>query len=308
MLRLLSNLDANESAFFLRELESIKAETYDILYPLLKARQLVPPDRQQAPSGAEVITYRTFDRVGMAKILASYAQDLPRVDVFGVETTTPIRGLGASYGYSLQDVRASAMMNRSLPMMKASAAREVVEELIDSIIALGDSVTGLPGFLNNSSVPQTSVATVNGATTFSDKLALDPDLVIDDVTDMVADQAELTKGREQMDTVLMPISQFRRLASTRMIDRDFTVLEYLRKAFPDITFDEWYRLTGAGAGSTDRMVGYRKDPSKIGYQVPQEFEQLQVQEEGLEFLVPCHARAGGTIVYYPLSMSYRDGI
>lgn len=308
MLRQLTNLDANESAFFLRELESIKAETYDILYPLLKARGLIPPDRQQSPSGAEVITYRTFDRVGAAKMISSYAMGLPRVDVFGVETTTPIRGIGAAYGYSIQDVRASMMTGRSLPLMKASAAREVIEEKIDDVIANGDSATGLVGFLNNSSVPQASVATVNGATTFAEKLALDPDLVIDDVTDMVADMAELTKGREQIDTVLMPISQFRRLSSTRMIDRDFTVLEYLRKAFPDVTFDEWYRLTGAGAASTDRMVGYRKDPGKVGYQVPQEFEQFAVQEEGLEFVVPCHARTGGTIIYYPLSVSYRDGI
>lgn len=307
-MRLLSNLDAAQSAFFLRELEQIKANTYDILYPLLKARQFIPPDSQQAPSGAEVITYKTFDRVGMAKILSSYAQDLPRVDVFGVETSSPVRGLGAAYGYSLQDVRASAMMNRSLPQMKASAAREVVEEQQDAIIANGDSVTGLPGFLTNSSVPQASVATVNGATTWSAKLALDPDLVIDDVTDAVADMAELTKGREQANMCLMPINQFRRLAATRMIDRDFTVLEYLRKAFPDITFDEWYRLTGAGSGATDRFVLYRRDPNKLGYQVPQEFEQLAVQEDGLEFVVPCHARAGGTIIYYPLSVSYRDGI
>ncbi len=200
------------------------------------------------------------------------------------------------------------MMNRPLPMMKAAAARETIEEKIDEIIAIGDSVTGLPGFLTNTSVPKTTVATVSGATTWAEKLALDPDLVIDDITDMLADMAELTKGREQADTVLMPISQFRRLASTRMIDRDFTVLEYMRKAFPDITFDEWYRLTGAGDTATDRLVAYRKDPGKVGYQVPQEFEQLAVQEDGLEYEVPCHARTGGTIWYYPLSGSFRDGI
>ena len=308
MLRQLSNLDAAQSVFFLRELEQVKTATYDVLYPILKARGLVPADPQQPPTGAEIITFRTFDRVGMAKVLASYAQDLPRVDIFGTEQTSLIRGLGAAFGYSLQDVRAAAMMNKPLASDKASAARETIEEKIDDIIANGDSTYNLPGFLNNASVPQASVATVSGATTWADKLALDPDLVVDDVTDAIADMVELTKGREQPDTCLMPIGQYRRLSSTRLIDRDFTVLEYLQKANPDITFDSWYRLTGAGVGATDRMVIFRKDPKKLAWQVPQEFEMLAVQEKGLEFEVPCHARVGGTIIFYPLSVSYRDGI
>jgi hypothetical protein len=38
------------------------------------------------------------------------------------------------------------------------------------------------------------------------------------------------------------------------------------------------------------------------------FEQLPVQEQGLEFQVPCHSRVGGTIVYYPLSMAIMEGL
>jgi hypothetical protein len=40
-----------------RQLEFIKAQTYDIVYPELKARTLIPVDNSVDP-GAETITYR----------------------------------------------------------------------------------------------------------------------------------------------------------------------------------------------------------------------------------------------------------
>jgi len=38
------------------------------------------------------------------------------------------------------------------------------------------------------------------------------------------------------------------------------------------------------------------------------FEQLPVQERGLEYVVPCHSRIGGVIIYYPLSQVFKRGI
>ncbi len=43
----------------------------------------------------------------MAKIISSYASDLPRADVKGKPTTAIIKSLGDSYGYSIQEMRAS---------------------------------------------------------------------------------------------------------------------------------------------------------------------------------------------------------
>jgi hypothetical protein len=43
-------LDAAESAFFERELDHIKAQTYDIKYPMLKARQFVPVSPSWRPT------------------------------------------------------------------------------------------------------------------------------------------------------------------------------------------------------------------------------------------------------------------
>lgn len=307
--RQLSNLDANESAFFARELEQVKRATYDVIYPELKARRLIPGSAEPAPSGAETITYYQFDRVGMARMIADYADDLPRVDVLGTSFTSPVRALGVAFGYNLQEVRASALVGRSLPQMRASAAREVMEEQIDRILALGDASALIPGFLNAANVPAASVATVAGATTWAEKLATDPDLIADDVTDAIADMIELTRGREYPDAFICPEEQFALISTTRLVDQPVTVLQHLRQAFPRIgTWEPWYRMTGAGAGATDRFMLYKKSNAKVASEVPQEFEMLDVQDRNLEFVTPCHARVGGTVFMYPLSATYRDGI
>ena len=100
--------DGDETAFFNRQLEFIKAKTFDILFPELKARSVLPVDFSAGP-GAESITYRQFDQAGIAKIIANYAQDLPRADISGKEFTAKVRSLGASYGWTLQEIRAAKM-------------------------------------------------------------------------------------------------------------------------------------------------------------------------------------------------------
>ena len=76
-LRVIENsghMDANESIFFARQLEYVKAQTYDIKYPAMNALNLFPVDTS-AGAGAKTITYRQYDSVGAAKVIANYAQD-----------------------------------------------------------------------------------------------------------------------------------------------------------------------------------------------------------------------------------------
>jgi len=78
-------LDTNESIFFARQLEYIKGKTYDIKRPQLNALKLIPVSTE-TPEGASTITYRQYDTVGMAKVIANYSNDLPRADVKGKES------------------------------------------------------------------------------------------------------------------------------------------------------------------------------------------------------------------------------
>lgn len=110
--------------------------------------------------------------------------------------------------------------------------------------------------------------------------------------------------------ILIPRAQMTILRTTQFsVASDKTILEWFRANYGgQIGIDTWHRLQGAGTGGTDRMVAYTMSPDHLQGAIPQEFEQLPVQERNLEFIIPCHARVGGVLAYYPLSIAYGDGI
>jgi hypothetical protein len=301
-------LDANESAFFKRQLEYIKSQTYDVKYKNLKAVSLIPVSTE-APSGADTITFRRFSKIGFAKIISDYANDFPRVDVVGEEQQAQVRSLGDSYGYSIKEVRRAQMAGLNLDQRRAETARRAIDELVNEIAFNGDSDYNLQGLID---YPGITEYTVPNDGTGSSKLwsTKTPDQIVRDVTGMVDAIVDPTNGREAPDTLLLPVSQYLIIANTRMTDgNDKTIMTYIRENNPFIQRIEWVtELKTAGAGSTDRMMLYMNDPRNLTLEIPQPFEQFAPQQKGMEFEVPCHAETGGVIVYYPLSICFGDGI
>ena len=119
-------MDANESIFFLRELESVKSRSYDVKYRNLKANALVPVSTEGDP-GAAVITYQQYTKVGVAKIIADYADDVPRADVYGIEVSKkvyPVNELaiqGMKSGALIWPVKA---LIRGVPMLVKEQATQ----------------------------------------------------------------------------------------------------------------------------------------------------------------------------------------
>jgi hypothetical protein len=308
------NLDSVSTAFFARELEYIKARTYDVEYPQLKATMVLPVSFEAGP-GAESITYQQFDQLGIAKIIANYADDLPRSDIKGKEFTVPVRSIGASYGYSLQEIRAAQFAGRNLEQRKANAARRAVEQKINKVGFFGDEEFGLTGFLNNPNITRSAAALNAGATStkWSNKT---PDEILKDMNDAVNGVVDLTNGVEAPNTMLLPIEQYTYIASTaRSANSDTTILQYFLTNNPFIqTVDHLYELKGAGLGADaldageDMMIVYDNSPDKLTFEIPQPFEQFQIEQRGLEYLVPCHARVSSVIIYYPLSVAVVEGI
>lgn len=308
------NLDTYESAFFARNLETIKAKTYDVQYPALKAMDLIPVSAE-AGEGAESITYQQFDMLGVAKLINNFATDLPRSDIKGREFTAPIRSIGASYGYSIQEIRAARFQGRNLEQRKANAARHSIEQKLNKIGWGGDSEGGLTGLINNPNVtreasPATGTAS---ATTWASKTAA---LILSELNTFVNNIFSLTKGVEQPNTLILPLAQYS-LISTLRVDTvtPLTVKEFFLMNTPFIKNIEWANeMTAAGIGvspvgaGADIMIAYDRSPDKLEFQVPVAFEQFAAQEKGLEFEIPCHARVGGVLVYYPLSISIMEGI
>lgn len=304
------NLDADASVFFRRELEFIKARSYDVEYQDLMARQLFPTS-DEAGAYAETITYRSYDRVGMAQIISSYAKDLPRADVTGREITSPVRVIGLSFSYTVAEVLASQATGKSLEQRRANAVQRGTEETIDNIAWYGDAVSGLPGFLSNPNIPNGSVA--QGASGDTEWETKTPAEILEDVNDLFGTIYEVTRKKESADTLLLPVRKWNYIMSTpRSENSDTTIAQYLVTNSPFLSSLENIIATpemqGAGTGGSDMMVAYRRDPDKLTMEVPLELQFLPAQERGLNIEVPAWAKTGGVIVYYPMSARFAYGI
>lgn len=306
------NLDSNESIFFERELEQIKSQSYDVLYPDLMARRLFPLDAT-TDTGAATVTYQTWDHVGMAKMIHSYADDLPNVELSAKETTRKIYGQGIAFGYSIQDIRAARMAGKPLEQRKANAARRQLMQLENSLAFNGDSATEIPAFINNANF--NSVTPVDGAGGTTDWASKTPDEIIADVTSMTSSIRDTSNGVEAPNTLLLPETQFTLISTTpRSSTSDTSILDFILKSNPWVSeIIPVYNLKGAAPvsasyDSEDVAILYDRNPEKLWLETPQDVEFFPAQEKGLMFEVPSHMRTAGVIVAYPKSVAQLNGI
>jgi len=302
--------DANETLFMQGQMESIEAKLYEFKKKELRYRMFVPVSNRDHP-GAESITYRMYDMVGMARVISNYADDLPRADVFGKEFTQAVKGLGSSFGYSTQEIRTAAMNNTPLDAMKAAASRRSIHEKESAICWNGDPASGLKGFLDNENVPLLATPTGSGGYTW---LLKTPDEIIKDVRLMVTQIRTQSKAVHAGDTLLLPIAQYDILANTpRSTLSDMTILEFLTKPGNSfgLTTISWLidELDNAFTGGTeDAAVMYENSPEVLEQRIPLEMITHPVQEKGLEMKIPVESRHGGVVIRYPLAIVFMTGI
>ena len=304
------------SVFFARELDFVKAQSYDVEYPEFTALKLFPMSSEVDP-GAETITYYSYDKVGLAKIISNYATDLPRADVKGKPTTAIIKSIGDSFGYSIQEMRASRMAGKSLDTRKAEAARYQIDYLNNKIAWNGDAETGLRGVLStDNDIPLYTLPNgADGKTSWASKTA---DEIIADVSGMLKQIARTTKKVEKPDTLALPAEAYLELQSKRIDGTASNVLSYIHANLPDIK--EIVSCPELDADSTDTnpyaaatngkgvALLFKNDARKLTIENPLPFTQYPVQTQGLEMVIPCEARTAGAIIYYPMSLLIAVGI
>ena len=318
------------SVFFARELDYVKAQSYDVEYPELTALSLFP-QTSEADEGADTITYYTYDKTGLAKIIDNYSTDLPRADVIGKPSVATIKSIGDSYGYSAQEMRASRLAGKSLDTRKGESARYQVDNLINKIAWRGDDASGLLGVLSPAqNIPfyLIGAGTTSGATKWTEKTA---DEILADVNGMQKAVAKTTKNVERPDTLCVPADVYMDISTRRIPDTSTTVLSFLLEHAPyikevistaelDADSEETnpYAVSGVSynIGGTDYTTSegvgvaflFKNDARKLGLENPMQFRQYPVQVKGLETVIPCEARTAGVIVYYPLSALIAVGV
>lgn len=298
-------LDANEGLFFARQLEYIRPKAYDIRRAPLSALAMMPVDTSTNP-GAEYITYRQYDSVGIAKIIANYADDLPRADVMAKEFTSPVRGIGDSYGYSFQEIRAAQFAGTDLQNKKQMAARRAHDELINRLAWFGDAISGLPGLLSNPNLPGYVIPATG---TGSSKLwsTKTPDQIIADMNGIVNAVTTNSKGIHRATELWLPLNQYTYIGSVpRSGTSDTTIMEFFKMNNPGVEVKPILEL--AGIGGLDKMVALENSIDNYQLNIAMMFMQHAPQLRNLEFVVPCESRFAGVTISYPLAFAVADSV
>lgn len=302
------NLDAAETLFFKRQLEYIYPNTFDVLRPALKARTVLPVN-SEVPSWAKTHTYYVLDRVGTAKTIANYATDLPTIELLGKEVTATVFDYGASYVYNIKEIKYAQKNNVNIDAKKAEYTALAIAEKENKFAFFGDASLGMVGLLNHPNIPTSSVP--NGASASPLWTNKTPDEILKDMNDIVTAIIADTKQVETPDTLLIPVSRWRYIKSTKVSALDSTSIlqsflannPEISEVMPLIELEDMPANPGLKA-----MIAYKKDPRKLEMVVPQEFTQEPPQLENLAFKVPCYASYGGLNVYFPLSLRIAIGI
>jgi hypothetical protein len=296
--------DAGESIFFQRQLEWIEQKVYLKKYPEHRAREFFPVSNEGGP-GVTKITYRMYERVGIAQAIQDYAKDFKRVNLRANESSAKVQGYGEAIEYSKDEADAARFANVNLDTALADTARYGYEELVEQVAAKGDPSTGLLGFNTNPNVPIYAAATGVGGFLWSQKT---PDEIVTDISTLMSSIPSLTNDVEAANTVLLDPGHFELILRLRLPNTLASVLSYVQETNPGVEFRKWSRMKAAGVGGVGRMAAYTKDPDKIELREPEPFKIYPFQQIMLLWRAPAYGRVAGIVFRYPLSAAFLDGI
>ena len=298
------------SIFFARELDYVKSKSYDKIYPEFTALNNFPITHE-VPEGAETMTYYSYEKTGFAAIISNYATDLPRADVKGEPTTASVKSIGDSYGYSIQEMRASRMAGKSLDTRKAEAARYAIDRKTNEIAFAGDKEHKLMGMLSSdNNIPLYTLATVETKTSWKDKSAAE---ILADINGMFAYQSRITQDVERADTLALPPAVFIDISTRQIPNTGYTVKRFLLENAPYlkniITAPELSAENKAtNPYGVDVAMLYTNSADKFSLEIPMAFYQYPLQNRNLEVIIPCEERVAGIVLYYPLSALLALGV
>ena len=222
-----------------------------------------------------------------------------------------VKSIGDSYGYSVQDMRASRMAGKSLDVRRAEAARYAIERKTNEIAFAGDPKHKLMGMLSDdNNIPLYTLSTVNDKTAWKDKSAAE---ILADINGMFAYQAKITQNVERADTLAISPAEYIDISTRQIPNTGFTVKKFLLDNAPylkDIISAPELDASNTATNPYGANVAllYTNSDEKFSLEIPMPFYQYPLQNKNLEVIIPCEERVAGIIMYYPLSALIAVGI
>jgi hypothetical protein len=303
-------LDANTTVFLERELTSVDPTKYMELFEGLRAMDFVPPIQGIAPYDRSY-EYSMWTITGAAANLGPNARDLPRVGVKRQPFTRSISPIGASYGWTVDDIRAAAAKGVPLEETTVIAAMMSIKRRLDQRIALGDSTLGFTGLINDAQIAtDNDVAPEGNFTTAANKLDSLNKLVAQ--TRLRLKQATEMPGGDGIPAfnkfhILLPTVDY---AACKQTPASANYPQSILQVFLDNNSEwvsgvsEWSLLDDADDGTEGRAICYPLNPAALGHATARLYTEEPPQANGLNIDIPCHASSGGTVIRFPVAFSY----
>lgn len=296
---------ADGSIFFDRQLEMIDARMFEVKFAPLKARQFLPVKSDAGWASFEV--YQILESYGAAKQITDYSSDLPSAEVDGREVSAKVIDWAIAYRYNIREFSRARELGLDLDASKAVKALNAIERKIDEIAATGDSVSGLEGIISHSAITPANVA--NGAAGTPAWTTKTADEIIVDFASMIATMRSTSKELHSVNQILIPTAQFDYIRGlVRSTQSDVTVLDFVRRNYPEIAFESWHLLDAQGAGATQRMIAMERNPENAELSIPVEPLRLDPLFKPLMTEIPVLVATAGVLLRRPLSVIYRDAI
>lgn len=301
--------DAQAStAFIVAQSAHIETEVNRTVYPDIQYPGLIPVDTSANPF-TQTVVYYSADIFGKADWINGNADDIPIAGSERNMSQTPVYTAAIGYGFGWEEVNRAMKDGINLQTEDAAAARRAYEEMVDRIALYGDTAKNFKGLTN-----YTGVTVVAAGAAWSD--ARTDQQIISDINTLLSGQAQATLYTSIADTLLLPIAKLTYLGQRRLGETMSSLLDWIRLnnvytqlTGQPLTIRTLRGLETAGAGSTQRMVAYRRSPEVLKLHIPMPHRFFPVFQDGpLHWVVPGVFRLGGVDIRRPGEVRYMDGI
>lgn len=297
-------------AFLTPQLHRIEAEVYMTRYPSFDITPFMPVNSDGDMWDVGTLVY-SMDNVGNAEFLAAGAFDMPYASTKMDQGTRNFHLAAIGYEWNTQELQRAAKLGRSLSADKAQAAVQSADRFVYSKAMIGDATKGWTGFTNDANAPAANVPNdgAGSARTFASKTA---DQILRDLNEAITAVETGTGETHVANTVVLPTSEYNRIATTRLSDTGSTILSFLQAnnvAGQGLRILKSRALETAGASGTKRMVAYDNNPQVLRFLLPGPHQFLPAfQKSSLVYEVGGIMNVGGLDVRLPKALVYRDGI
>lgn len=238
---------------------------------------------------------------------------IPGISVNGQKIVLPLRLLAREVSYTSVELERSQLTGQPIDTQKIDALNFLYQMNTDQMVYVGSSDVGATGLVNDASITESTVGNgVSGSSLWVNKT---PDEICADVNTLLTSTWLAAAYAICPSKLLLPPAQFAYIASQKVSSAgNVSILKFIEEnsialkvnGRPlDIQPVKW--LTGAGSGSTDRMVAYTNDVSRVRFpMVPIRRETAYYQ--GIRFTAPYLWAFGQIEFVYPETVQYADGI